>query len=251
MSYVQNRYYRNGTNDMEDSDTQNDMLARTPPYISFSSFQTMIGDFHENGKPPRVDRSVLTRFAGGLGSQLIMALKSLGLTDEKNVPTELGRELIDAYGTDKYPDVLKRSIERSYPFLNQIDLQTATPSMFAEAFKKGTSAKEDVLRKCRTFYLYAAQAANIPVGPRLQVGKAGRPSSGTMKRRPRLAKSKAQSEEGNPGTTPAPPPPATPADSVANKLLDKFPQFDPSWGPDIQAKWFEGYSRLLALGDKT
>jgi len=29
--------------------------------------------------------------------------------------------------------------------------------------------------------------------------------------------------------------------------LDKFPAFDPNWDEKIQAKWFEGYEKLMAL----
>jgi hypothetical protein len=229
---------------MNDENTHPDAAARTPPYISFSSFQTMIADFHETGIPPRVDRSILTRFAGGLASQLIMALKSLGLTDERNVPTELGSRLITAYGTDKYPEVLHDVLVGAYRFL-QLDLKTATPSMFAESFKKGTNAKEDVLRKCRTFFLHAAQVANIEVGPRLQIAKAGRPTVHTgARRRPKASKPKVAEQVHTQHE------PDKPSGSVASKLLDKFPEFDPAWPPEIQAKWFDGYGKLLAMGDK-
>ena len=33
-------------------------------------------------------------------------------------------------------------------------------------------------------------------------------------------------------------------------LLSKFPSFDPSWPDDVKAKWFEGFDRLLNMGDE-
>jgi Family of unknown function (DUF5343) len=38
--------------------------------------------------------------------------------------------------------------------------------------------------------------------------------------------------------------------SVVNQLLDKFPPFDPAWFDELKAKWFDGYQRLLAIGEK-
>lgn len=31
-------------------------------------------------------------------------------------------------------------------------------------------------------------------------------------------------------------------------LVAKFPQYDPSWPPELQARWFESFERLLAKG---
>ncbi len=28
------------------------------------------------------------------------------------------------------------------------------------------------------------------------------------------------------------------------KILDKYPDFDPAWDPEVQAKWMEGMTRL-------
>jgi hypothetical protein len=150
--------------------------VRTPPYVSFQTFMTLVDDFKTNGLPPRVDRSVLKRFSGGVGGQLQSALKSLGLTDEGNVPSDRLSRMVKVYQTEGFKDVLKECLEFAYPFLAKLDLTTATPSMFAEAFRNGTSAREDVLKKCRRFYIYAAQFCGIEVGNRLTAGAAS-PSS--------------------------------------------------------------------------
>jgi hypothetical protein len=31
-------------------------------------------------------------------------------------------------------------------------------------------------------------------------------------------------------------------------LVAKFPQYDPSWPPELQTRWFESFERLLAKG---
>ena len=41
--------------------------------------------------------------------------------------------------------------------------------------------------------------------------------------------------------------PETPEASWLQILLDKFPVFDPSWSEDVQAKWFDGFNRLMKM----
>lgn len=170
--------------------------GRTPPYIAFKTFLTLIEDLKTNGLPPQVDRSVLKRFSGGVGSQLQMGLRSLGLTDDKNRPTEDFRRLVETNDPEEFKILLKPTIERSYPFLEGLDLRTATPTMFADAFKKGLSAKEDVLRKCRTFYLHAAQHVGIEIGPRLLNASFPRPpNAGGVRRKARSKSTPAPTSE--------------------------------------------------------
>jgi predicted transcriptional regulator/DNA-binding transcriptional MerR regulator len=38
--------------------------------------------------------------------------------------------------------------------------------------------------------------------------------------------------------------------SLAEILIKKLPEFDPSWNEEMQAKWFASYERLIALGDR-
>lgn len=224
--------------------------GRTPPYTSFKSFTTLIEELKTNGLPPQIDRSVLRRFSGGLGSQLLMAMKSLGLVSEDNKPTGRGAKLVAAFGTDDWKETLRGVIAVSYPFLDQLDLTQATPSMFAEAFKRGTGAKEDVLRKCRTFFLHAAQDAGIAIGPRILNGSVPRsPTGTTTKRKPKAAKAKTPgvgdaTGDGDPHHRTPPP-----SETVAQTLLSKFPAFDPEWPDEIKAKWFDGYERLLKMGE--
>ena len=65
--------------------------ARTPPYTSYRTFKTFIEDLRERGVPSRVDRSVLTRFSGVVGTQLMHALRFLGLIEDHGAPTQLSR----------------------------------------------------------------------------------------------------------------------------------------------------------------
>lgn len=165
--------------------------GKTPPYIPWRTHITMLEDFKTNGLPPRIDNSVLRRFSGGVGSQIKSGYRAMGLMDDQARPTPELDAMVKSLGTDAFAGEVRKMITRTYPFLASLDLTTATPSMFADAFKDGTNAKEDVLRKCRTFYLQAAQVAGIEVGKRIATASFPRtrsPSGGGAKRKSKAVK---------------------------------------------------------------
>jgi hypothetical protein len=231
------------------AESQTAPSVRTPPYVAYATFKTLLDDLKTNGVPPQIDKSVLKRFSGGVGNQLLMALKSLGLVTDQNMPTTNLVPMVRDYGTDNYAKQLKLALNHGYPFLGSIDLATATPSMFAEAFRNATGAKEDVLQKCRRFYLQAAQDAGISIGPRIANGgnaaprANGSPAASAPKRPVRPARR---------GPPPSKPPaaPTGAAIDIKTQLVGKFPDFDPAWPDDIKAKWFEGFQKLMATATK-
>ena len=63
-----------------------------------------------------------------------------------------------------------------------IDLETATPSHFNEAFRKAFPAADAVVQKCVTFFLYAANDAGVKISGRVLKGR--KPRSLTPRRKP-------------------------------------------------------------------
>jgi hypothetical protein len=160
---------------------------RFPPYIPFPTFLTLLTELKSKGLPPQIDRSVLRRFAGGMQNQLKMALRSLGLIDGDK-PTPKLAALVDAHETSAFEPLLLDLLKAVYPFVFELDLMSATPTMFADSFKS-TGAKEDVSRKMRTFFLHAAKRAGVPLGARILTGSVPRsPSSAGARRKPKAAK---------------------------------------------------------------
>lgn len=161
--------------------------ARIPPYISFQTLLTFLSELKTNGMPPQIDKSVLRRFSGGMQGQLKMAVRSLGLM-EGDKPTPRLKALVDAHETPAFEPLLLEILKETYPYVFALDLLNATPTMFADAFK-ATGAKEDVSRKCRSFFLHAAKRAGVPLGNRILTGSVPRaPSNGTAKKKPKAAK---------------------------------------------------------------
>ena len=155
----------------------------TPPYTSYRTFKTFIEDLHEHGVPSRIDRSVLTRFSGIVGTQLMHALRFLGLIEDDGRPTERlkgagesardGRLARDASG-----DASAMNMRRC----SQSTSETATPSHFNEAFRKAFPAADAVVQKCVTFFLYAANDAGVKISGRVLKGR--KPRSLTPRRKP-------------------------------------------------------------------
>jgi Family of unknown function (DUF5343) len=154
---------------------------RTPPYTSYRTFKTFIEDLREHGVPSRIDRSVLTRFSGVVGSQLMHALRFLGLIEDHGRPTQRLKELVNAHGAGRWPEKLLEVLRQEYAAMFAIDLETATPSHFNEAFRKAFPAADAVVQKCVTFFLYAANDAGVTISGRVLKGR--KPRSLTPRKR--------------------------------------------------------------------
>jgi hypothetical protein len=143
----------------------------TPPYTSYRTFKTFIEDLHEHGVPSRIDRSVLTRFSGIVGTQLTHALRFLGLIEDDGRPTPRLNELVNAHATGRWAETLLERLRQEYAPMFAIDLETATPSHFNEAFRKAFPAADAVVQKCVTFFLYAANDAGVKISGRVLKGR--------------------------------------------------------------------------------
>ena len=152
-----------------------------PPYTSYRTFKTFIEDLHEHGVPSRVDRSVLTRFSGVVGTQLMHALRFLSLIEDDGRPTPRLKALVNAHGSERWSATLFEGLRQEYAPIFAIDLETATPSHFSGAFRKAFPAADAVVQKCVTFFLYAAKDAGVKISGRVLKGR--KPRSLTSPRR--------------------------------------------------------------------
>jgi hypothetical protein len=153
-----------------------------PPYTSYRTFKTFIHDLQEHGVPSRIDRSVLTRFSGVVGTQLMHALRFLGLIEDDGRPTSRLKELMKAQDAGHWPETFLELLRQEYSPMFAIDLETATPSHFNEAFRKAFPAADAVVQKCVTFFLYAANDAGVKVSGRVLKGR--KPRAMTPRRKP-------------------------------------------------------------------
>jgi hypothetical protein len=168
----------------------------TPPYTSYRTFKTFIEELREHGVPSRIDRSVLTRFSGVVGTQLMHALRFLGLIEDHGRPTQGLKELVSAYGGAHWPERFSELLRQVYAPMFAIDLETATPSHFSEAFRKAFPAADAVVQKCVTFFLYAAADAGVKISGRILKGR--KPRSSAPRKKPGPVRARAEDVEAGP-----------------------------------------------------
>ena len=180
----------------------------TPPNTSYRTFKTFIEDLHDHGVPSRIDRSVLTRFSGIVGTQLMHALRFLGLVEDDGRPTDRLKGLVKAHATSQWPETLLETLGGEYAPMFAIDLAIATPSHFNQAFRRAFPAADAVVQKCVTFFLYAANDAGVKISGRVLKGR--KPRSLTPRRKlakPAFAHSPMREFEAAPSPPSAPLPP--------------------------------------------
>ncbi|MCH7738809.1 MAG: DUF5343 domain-containing protein [Chloroflexi bacterium] len=206
-----------------------------PPYVPYRTFRNFVDQLRE-GIPARIDRSVWgARYSGSSGIQLMTTLKVLGLTDADGRPTEELERLVMTDG-DERRAVLAAILQRHYRPIFTLDLARATKAQFSETFKV-YGAREGVLRKCENFFIQAAQDAGIELSQYILARRhtSRRASAGSRTRQSSVAAAQ-------PGRLEAVP--AAALNSLAEMVLAKYPDFDPSWDPSVQERWLEGIGKL-------
>ena len=227
--------------------TPQEQTPAIPPYVPYRTFQTFLEFLLEEGIPGRIDKTVWgPRFSGSSGTQLMTALKVLELVDSEAHPDDKLDRLVHAEGEERRT-LLRNILEGFYTPVFELDLSRASKGQFRDAFRRfGT--KEGVLTKCEAFFIRAAQAAGIKLSQRILAGRhgAGRlRNSGTSVRSRAVAAQPVNiaKTERVVDVDPASQELSTQLE-LADRILAKYPDFDPAWDPSVQTKWLEGMTRL-------
>jgi hypothetical protein len=131
------------------------------PYVAFRTFLNFL-DWLKQGIPQRIDRSFWgARLSGAYGGQLMAALRFLGLIKDDNIPTTTLEQLAQG-DREQRKTILRQLLEANYPTVFELDLERATPGQLEEAFKRYKLTGETV-RKAVTFFVHAAQYADVPL----------------------------------------------------------------------------------------
>lgn len=212
-----------------------------PPYVSYRTFLNFIEALHL-GIPARIDRSYWgERYSGSNGTQLMTALRFLGLIDTNGVPMMRLRQLVSAKGAQR-SQVLSQIANTAFDFLleRSIDPKVATYAQLEEAFFDAYQITSDVARKCIKFFVSLQGDAGVTLSPfimkrsktrRAISSKTGmaKTGTGTNRNSAKLLK------------TDQVPPQLTWHEMV----LAKFPALDPDWPDEVKMKWFEAFDTLL------
>jgi len=219
---------------------------RLPPYISYRTFRNFIEGL-QHGIPARIDRSYWgDRYSGSNGTQLVSALRFLGLIDHSNAPSPRLRQLISARDAQR-GDILRQICTDAYLFLlgSSFEPQQATYAQLDELFHTVYQLTDDVARKCIKFFIELSLEAGIPLSPFiLKRSRTIRSAGGTKKISKKAANRTNQNLMVPQKITEIP----RGSTSWEEMLLTKFPTFDPTWPNEVKIKWFEGFEELLKMG---
>lgn len=142
----------------------------TPPYISWGLLLRLVERLESN-PPPRIDRTILAG-SNQSKSQTLLALKSLKFIDQEGTLTESFTKLIEA--GDSRPAIVRSLLERFYEGPVELGRVNGTQQQLEEEFRSyGVSGS--TVRKAISFFLKAAEYAELQTSPHFRVPPAPRP----------------------------------------------------------------------------
>lgn len=207
-----------------------------PPYVPYKTFKNFTEGLRV-AMPARIDRSIMGSLSGAIQSQLMNALKYLKLIGPTDTPTDRLTLLVNSEGAEQQK-VFRDILHVGYPFIfhDGFELARATPRLLDEQFDK-VGATGDTVRKCIAFFIAASKDAGISLSPHI---KSKRPRQ--LSQRIRKSNGETISRQTNENDDVSSRPESL---GWAQLLLAKFPSFDPAWSPDVQAKWFDSFGKLM------
>jgi hypothetical protein len=141
----------------------------SPPYISFRTFLNLLERLAEDGIPQHIDRSYWKPFlSGSLGPHVMSTLRFFGLiAGADNLPTPDLERLVEDKVHRK--QLFAGMLTKLYaPVFNNIDLARTTMGHLERSFTMYYKMSPDTRRKSITFFLHAAQYADLPLSSYLR-----------------------------------------------------------------------------------
>lgn len=160
------------------------------PYLPFQTLTSFIDKLHSTTVPPIIDTSLLPSMSGSVRSQLMSALRFLGLIDADGRVTEALRNVVKAYKTDTWKDAIRQTIADSYTdIIGDVALDSGTSSQLSDAFRKRGNVDGQMLEKAVRFYLAGLRESETTFSPHFITKKPrGTAAAGSNKKKTNLKK---------------------------------------------------------------
>lgn len=155
-----------------------------PPYVPWRTFETYLDALKAFGPtlPNVIDRDSMRTFSGATQTWLLHALRSLNFIDDGGVPKPRLNQIVHANADERKP-MYRQVLEAEYPFIKGVNMQGVTPKQLEGAFEEA-GATGDTVRKCMSFFVGMAKAADLPLSALvLKVRRRTTPRNGTTKPR--------------------------------------------------------------------
>ncbi len=158
-----------------------------PPYMSFQTFWSFVGELASKPLPPQIDRSMMDTKSGGDQANILGALKGFRLIADNNAVTA-GLERLVVLDAGARKDALASTLREYYPNQIAVSEQNGTEKLLLDSFETDFGYAGDTRRKAMTFFLHAARHAGIQLSPHFPQTRSGsgsgpRPKRTTSKRK--------------------------------------------------------------------
>jgi hypothetical protein len=211
----------------------------TAPYASTENVIRVLDKVYNTGVSGPIGSDLLKQLGIGetMVSRTLQALKFIGFIDAEGNEQPLLRQFMVADEQQRAP-LLQDAIREAYAVIFRVvDPAKDDRQKIWIAFKVMHPQKQ--WDRMVTFFLGFCRYAGMEV----KDAPANRPAARvtTPKGRPVRRTPKP------PTVTPQPPPspPPVPGNgTVVEKLLEKFPAFNPEWSAEVQEKWFDAFGKL-------
>ncbi|HEY3935534.1 MAG TPA: hypothetical protein VGL65_13055 [Gemmatimonadales bacterium] len=138
-------------------------MRATYPYGPWAGTRGFLGRLKDGGVPKRIDNSVMRGMSGSARSEVRVAFRFLGLIAADDAALAPLGELVDAFGTDRWEDVLTTRLFAAYGGMIGNDsewLDTGTAQQLRDHFKAAGS-DSSTLDKSVRFFLAAMNDAGV------------------------------------------------------------------------------------------
>jgi hypothetical protein len=170
-----------------------------PPYATFSPFINFFNKLRDSQIPARIDPTVFGKASGSLSYSIIAALKSLKLIAQDGSPTAEFVALVKASDEERGP-LLREAMKHAYPTLygGQFPIKAASAGQFDEHIRENYEAKGSTVDKVASFFIAAANYAQIEISDLIKARKPSysSASSGKSKRQRKTGDEAPQNSNG-------------------------------------------------------
>src|SRR2546422_3718151 len=220
-----------------------------PPYVPYGTFREFIRDLVKNPGhtiPRRLDASMIPSVSGAIKSQIIGALRYLGLIDRTGYATEKLTKMARAEGPE-FKKALYEALTASYSTLfADLDVTKATPREIREKLAK-SGATGETLRKCIAFFVAASKEAGLQLSPHIRPYAGSRGLGRQPRSRGRQPSLDAKSAADAIRATDTRVTNGKVLSDLREWLKNKLPDFDPTWPVEMKSKWLDEYGRIREL----
>lgn len=227
-----------------------DASLKSPPYVPFGTFKNFVRSLGSKAMPSKIDRSLMQSMSGGSQAGILAALRFLQLTDPDGRPSDDLKALAKSSDLE-WPEMFGKTVRRGYSAMlaGELDLTSSTAAQLDDAFRTIFDIKGSTVDKAAMFFIAACKDAGVPLSEHVLSRRTRQASANARK--------KTTKKSPEPDVVPNAPSPAVEIPEVMSapvdyrgRLIEKLPQLDPTWPPEVIQSWLASFQIIAEAIDE-